>query len=106
MDRGGDLQSVPHDAVVTEQPFHIARSVAGDFFRAESVEGFPIGVSFLQNSYPTQSRLRAFQNEKLKQQSIIVYGNAPFLIMISNGGFSSRPRTAWHKAGTYITAEL
>jgi len=46
-DRGCDLQSVSYDSGVAEQPLHFARAIAGDLFRAESIERFPIVLSFL-----------------------------------------------------------
>src|SRR5947207_2712324 len=46
-DRGCDLQSVSYDPGVTEQPLHFARAIAGDLFCAESIECFPIVLSFL-----------------------------------------------------------
>src|SRR5207302_332973 len=65
-------------------------------FRAKSIERFSVVLAFLQNGVPTQPRLRAFQNQKLEEHSIVVYRNAPFLIMISNGRFSRSPGTTRH----------
>ena len=93
---GYDLQSIPHDPFVAQQPLHIARAVAGDLLWAKSIECFPIVFPFLQNGGPTQSRLRAFEDEKLKEQPIIVHRHAPFLIVITDVRFARSPRTAWH----------
>ena len=47
LDCGRDLQPVPYDPGVAEQPLHFARAVAGDLFRAESIERLPIVFPFL-----------------------------------------------------------
>jgi hypothetical protein len=91
-----DFQSVPHDPIVAEQPLNVALAVAGDLVRAKSIERFSVVLAFLQNRIPAQSGLRAFQNEKLEEHSIVMYRNAPFLIVISNGRFSRGPGTTRH----------
>src|SRR5947208_12525579 len=96
LDCGCDFQSVPHDPIVAEQPLNVALVIARDLFRAKSIERFSVVLAFLQNGVPTQPRLRAFQNQKLEEHSIVVYRNAPFLIMISNGRFSRSPGTTRH----------
>src|SRR6476646_11334886 len=40
LDRSRDFQSVPHDAIVAQQPLSVAFAVAGDLFRAKSVKCF------------------------------------------------------------------
>src|SRR5205085_4440377 len=47
LDRGRDLQAVAHDAGISEQPLHVARAVAGDRLRAESIERFSIVLPLL-----------------------------------------------------------
>src|SRR5439155_26197958 len=96
LDCGCDFQSVPHDPIVAEQPLNVALVIARDLFRAKSIERFSVVLPFLQNRIPAQSGLCAFQNEELKEHAIVVYRNAPFLIVISNGRFSRGPGTTRH----------
>ena len=82
LDRRRNLQPVPHDSGVAEQPFHIARAVARDLFRAKTVERLAIVLPLLENRRPAQPGLRALEDQKLKQLSIVMNGHAPFLIVI------------------------
>src|SRR5204862_2824598 len=93
MDRRRNLQSVAHDPGVAEQPFHIARAVTRDLLRTKTVERFAIVLPFLENRRPAEPGLRALEDEKFKQLSIVVNRHAPFLIMIADVWFSSRPGT-------------
>src|SRR6478736_7084042 len=106
LDCGCDFQSVPHDPIVAEQPLNVALVIARDLFRAKSIERFSVVLAFLQDRIPAQSRLRAFQNQELEEYSIVVYGNAPFFIVISNGQFSSGPGTKRHNIETTSEREL
>src|SRR5436190_2108455 len=72
LDRRRNLQPVPHDAGVAEQPFHIARAVARDLFRAKTVERLAIVLPFFENRRPAQPALRALEDQKLKQLSIVM----------------------------------
>ena len=82
LDRRRNFQPVAHDAGVAEQPFHIARAVARDLFRAKTVERLAIVLPFFENRRPAQPGLRALEDQKLKQLSIVMNGHAPFLIVI------------------------
>src|SRR4029077_13059646 len=82
LDCSCDFQSIPHDPIVAEQPLNVALVIARDLFRAKSIKRFSIVLAFLQNGVPAQPCLRAFQNQELEEHSIVVYGNAPFLIVI------------------------
>src|SRR5205814_5163042 len=91
-----NLQSVPHDPGVAEQPFHIARAVARDLFRAKSVERLAIVFPFLENRCPAQSGLCALEDQKLKQLSIVMNRHAPLLIVVGEVWFVNRPGTTRH----------
>jgi len=97
LDRRCNLQSVAHDSGVAEQPFYIARAVTRDLLRTKTVERFAIILAFLENRRPAQPGLCAFEDQKFKQLSIVVNRHAPFLIMIGDVWFSSRPGTARHE---------
>src|SRR5205823_6068631 len=85
---------------------NVALVIAGDLCRAKFIERFSVVLTFVQNGVPAQSCLCAFQNEKLKEHAIIVYRNAPFLIMISNGRFSRGPGTTRHDVEATSQREL
>ena len=67
LDRRRDLQPVAHNAFVTEKPFHIARAIPGDLFRAKSSERLPVILALLQNCNPAQPCLSAFEDQKFEQ---------------------------------------
>src|SRR5438128_11626428 len=68
-----------------------------DLLRTKTVERFAIVLPFLENRRPAQPGLRALQDQKFKQFSIIVNRHTPFLIMIGDVWFSSRPGTTRHE---------
>src|SRR5438094_4448509 len=96
LDCGHDLQAVAYDSPVAQQPFNIAPIVAGDVLRAISGERLSIVLPFFQNDRPAQPGLRAFKNEELEKHSIIMHGDAPFLIVIADIRFGCSPRTTRH----------
>ena len=105
LNRGRDLQPVSHDPGVIQEPFDIACAIARNFFRAKVVERFSIIFAFLENGRPAESGLRAFENQKFKQLSIVMDRHAPFLIVIGNVGFGSCPWTALHPATSITTSD-
>jgi hypothetical protein len=46
------------------------------------IECLAIVLSLVEDSGPAQAGLRPFQYKKLEQDLVIVYGNAPFLVVI------------------------
>ena len=72
VDRGLNLQPVSNNARVLEQLFHAGRRVSRDSLRIKVVESFAIGVALLENRFPTQTGLCPFENEKLKQETIVM----------------------------------
>jgi hypothetical protein len=96
LDCSRDFQSVPHDAIVAEQSLDVSLAIAGNLFRAKSIERFSVVLALFQNSVPAQSRLRSFEDEEFEEHSIVVHRNAPFLIVISDRGFCGRPGTTRH----------
>jgi hypothetical protein len=96
LDRRRNLQSVAHDPGVAEQPFQIARAVAHDRFRAKTVERFTVVLAFIENRRPAQTGLRALEDQKLEELSVVMDRHAPFLIVVGDVGFGSRPGTTRH----------
>ena len=96
VNRGFDLRPIADDAVVFQQRIGLALAIASDFLGIEVGESLPIRVALAQHRVPTQARLCSLQRQKLKDQTIVMYGNAPFLIVISDvvGLAQIDPRTA------------
>lgn len=83
-DGGADLPLVSNDVFVLHEAAHIAGLKLGDFLRVEVVEGFSVAVAALENGEPAQSGLGSFQNEVFEEDSVVVDGASPFLIVIGD----------------------
>src|SRR5258708_8733679 len=68
--------------------------VAGHLLHLETVKCDAVVCPLVENGLPAQTRLRAFQNEELKEHAVVVDWYAPFLIVIANHQFAARPGTA------------
>src|SRR5204862_4229622 len=68
--------------------------VRGNLPSIKIIQRLPIILAFPQNRLPTQTSLRAFENQKFKQPAIVVDGRAPFTIMIRNRQLGLRPPTS------------
>ena len=106
LDRSRNFQPVAHDPIVVKKPLYVSYAIAGDLFRLKTNERFPVVLAFIQNGVPTQSRLRALKYQEFEEHSIVMYRNAPFLIVISNGRFSRGPGTTWHNVEAISYREL
>jgi len=84
-----DFELVPYNFGVDEQPGNVILGVLRDFSGVKIIKRFSITLSFSQNGGPAQACLRTFQNQKLKQASVVVNWYAPFVIMI--GRFQLTP---------------
>src|SRR5271156_2614177 len=70
--RRRDLQTVAHNSSVTQKRAHFTLVVPRDFLRIECVECAPIILALVEHDLPAQSRLRAFEYQKLKEHTIVV----------------------------------
>jgi hypothetical protein len=91
LDRGGDFEPVAHDAGIGEELFDLSRVVFGDFFCVEIIKRLTIVIAFIQDCGPTQSGLRAFENEEFEQEPVIMDGDAPFFVVVGDHGFGCCP---------------
>ena len=98
-DRGCDLEAVANDARIAQQALLFTAIVAGDALRVEAVEGGAIVLPLLQNRVPTQAGLGAFENQEFKEHAIVVLGQAPFFIVITNGQRVAGPGAAGQIGG-------
>ena len=90
---GIDLQTIADDAGVAEQFLNLALVVFCDLARIKVIKGRAVVLALPQNSLPTQPGLGAFENQKLEQRAIVMWGHAPLAIVIGDGQFSSGPMT-------------
>jgi hypothetical protein len=81
---GFDLQSVAYNPGVVEQLSELSLSISRDPGRLEIVKGSPVTLALSQHGDPAQPCLRAFENEKLEQPSIIVERSTPLAVMVGN----------------------
>ena len=58
--------------------------VAGDLPRVEPVEGAPVSVPLAQDRAPAQPRLGTVKDEEFEKDAIVVYGNAPFFVVVGD----------------------
>src|SRR4030095_8853849 len=89
-----DLQSVSHDAGIREKAPDPRRRESRDAGGIETEKGITIRLPLLQDRLPAQTGLRAFEDQELEQQSIVVDRDAPFLIVIRDAQRRLRPRAA------------
>lgn len=80
----GDFQAIAHDARISQQLRHLVRIVPGDLARIPVVEGQPIGGPLVENGRPAQPGLRTFEIEHFEQPALVMTGNAPLFIVISD----------------------
>jgi hypothetical protein len=84
LDRRFNLRSIAHDSSICQQLADFPLVVAGDFPRVEVVEGAPVRIPLAQNRYPAEPGLGTFKDEKLEEGAIVVYGNAPFFVVVGD----------------------
>ena len=81
------FQPIPDDSEVISQGFQLVLSVCTDRIQVKAIEGFPKRLPLVQNTLLGQPSLKTFQHQHLKQLPIIINGNAPFLIMVTDVPF-------------------
>ena len=81
---GADLQLVADDAGVLLQCRQLFLAVCADLLQVEAVEGPAEGLPLVENALPGEPRLEALQNQHFKQPPVVVDGDAPLLVMVSD----------------------
>ena len=74
-----DLQTVANDAGIAQETLQLAAIIASDALGIESVERCAIVLALLQDRVPTESSLRAFEDQELEENEVIVLGRSPIL---------------------------
>src|SRR4051812_26068933 len=106
-DRGIDLQSIANDAGVVHQCGDFPFVVPGDLRGIETVKRAAIVVALVQDRLPTETSLRAFENQKPKQARVVVKRHAPFFVVVSDRQWRPGPgATLRHRATDYTVSML
>src|SRR5690606_28072717 len=63
LNRRRDLQTITHNASVSQQSGDLPCAIAGDFRSVELVEGATIIFAFVEDGAPAQTRLGAFEDQ-------------------------------------------
>ena len=79
---GKDLCPVTDDARIVQQQLELTLAKARDLVRFETGKGRAIILSFSQDRVPAQARLRCLQDEKLKDQAVVMNRHAPLAIVV------------------------
>src|SRR5215475_13489613 len=77
-----NLQSVSNDSRIFHQTFDPRLPESRDPRRIEPCECPAISFPPVQNGFPTQTGLSAFEYQKLEEFVIVMYGHSPLLIVI------------------------
>ncbi len=89
-----DLQPVPDNAAVVEQPLAIGVAVRRDYLGSKAAEGLPEGFPFPENGDPGQPRLIDLQHQALEQGGIVLKREAVLPIVIGPVPLMARGRIA------------
>src|SRR5437764_4993809 len=81
-DRAFDLHAVANGALVLHQPRDLLWRIARDLCRLEGIEGAAKIVAFAQNDDPRKAGLESVEHQLLIERAVVVFRNAPFLVMI------------------------
>src|SRR5262249_40931523 len=99
-DRALDLHAVAHDARILHQLLDLLRRVARDLLGLEAVEGAAEILALAQDGDPGPSGLEAVEDELLIERAVIVFGHAPFLVVIGDAErVLLEPGAAWSPPG-------
>src|SRR5579864_768006 len=93
-DGRSNLQLIADDARIAQELADFAPVVPRHPLGIESLEGPAIVFALVENRAPTQTGLRAFENQKLEERPVVVRRRAPFFIVIADHEFAGRPTAA------------
>ena len=82
--RAFDFQAIAYDARVLHQLLDASGRIAGDSGRIESIERAPEVLALAQDDDPGESRLESVEHELLEQGPIVVFRNAPFVVVVGD----------------------
>src|SRR6516164_9568363 len=79
-----DLCAIADDAGILHQPLDLFRRVTGNLFRREAVKGAAKILALAQNRDPGEAGLETVEHELFIERAIVVFGHAPFLVVIGD----------------------
>ena len=83
-DGGLDFEPIADDAGILEQDADFLGVVASDFGGIEATEEFAVTFALLENGVPAEASLSAFEDEEFEPAVVVVDGNAPFFVVVSD----------------------
>src|SRR5258706_3869916 len=89
-----DFQPIADDPRILQQYPFPARIETRDLSRIESRERLPVVLALLQDRFPREPGLRAFEDQELEQDAIVVHRHAPFLVVVGDAERRARPSAA------------
>ncbi|MCY1551392.1 hypothetical protein D9M68_877190 [compost metagenome] len=78
------LELVAHDAGIGQQLGHLVRAVRGDLARVPVVESGAVAFALVQDGFPAQPGLCAFEIEHLEQAQFVVARQAPLFVVVGD----------------------
>src|SRR5262249_13197239 len=78
---GGDFESVANDPGIFQQRADFLCVIPRDLFRVEAIKGAAIVFPLIENRFPAQAGLRAFENQEFEESAVVVNGHTPFLVV-------------------------
>ena len=97
-----DLQSIADDRGIRHQSRDPAAVVFRNARRIEIGEGLAVRGALGEDRRPGEPGLRSFENQEFEEASIVVHGNAPFIVVIRDVEIAAvGPWTAGGDIGHY-----
>src|SRR3974390_2251438 len=91
---GLDFQGIADDPRVAKECADFLCVITGDFGRIETAEEFAVAFAFLENGVPTETGLGALEDEEFEPAAVVVDGDAPFLVVVTDAEGISGPGAA------------
>src|SRR4029434_8849925 len=92
--RAGDLEPVANDTGILQESVDELRRESGDPRRIKISEGPAVRFALIQNGFPAQAGLCAFQRDEFEEDAVVVDWYAPFEIVIGDAQRRTRPGAA------------
>src|SRR5438874_11380545 len=83
-DRRRDLRAVADDRRVCEKPLDVALVESGHALRIEAGERAAIALALAEDRRPGEPGLCALEHEQLEKMTLVVGGDAPFLVVVGD----------------------
>ena len=87
VDRRLDLEAVADNAGILEQSSDFLPAEACDFLSIKSGESAAVVLALLEYGVPTQTRLRAFEDEEFEPFAVVMDRDAPLVVVIGDFEF-------------------